>query len=112
MPYRLSGGGFWWFGGVAFLLGSRRHLPPVAIAMFVLAMASGFYFWIRIGIRGIGHATAWLYIVRPAVGFPFLGWLWFGSPFGNRWERAVFYVNIAGLALSLATYFFLFAQTS
>jgi hypothetical protein len=79
-PYRLAVGAFWWLGGVALLLSVKTDsIPFVAAPFFVGDIFAGGFFYLRMFRRGLGQVIL-LYLVKPKIGLPLLGWLLFGNP--------------------------------
>lgn len=105
-PYRLSVATFWWLAGFMFLLfPAKDSLPPAAAPFFIGAFVAGGYFFFRIRRRGLADVIV-LYLVQPRIGFPILGWLWFGNPLREGVVgRAVFALSAGGLAFSFVAFF-------
>jgi hypothetical protein len=103
VPYRVSVTVCWWSIGLAIWMSGCSPNPPAGfIALFAVAMISGIYFFGRVFRRALAREVIFLWLWRPTVGIPLLGWLWFGNPRREAWTgRAVFALAAGGLVVSI-----------
>jgi hypothetical protein len=104
LPYRGSVGTFWWGLAIGTLVNgpSCDEVGPLPALFLLIGGAAGLYFFWRVARRGLLVDVIFLWLPRPTIGIPLLGWLWFGNPLhGSLIERLVFVFSITGFAAAL-----------